>query len=189
MPRARTGTRPGVTPERAEAGSAYLCSSLPLVGSRRAKLALRSARPGDAKRRPVSDGVEVAHGVREYSSRRQPPTRHIVRYAHDVPASPQGAGLSHVAEEIEKEGVVPSGTFDFLAQGYSVWMRANDIECESSQDREVLWSIVFSGSFAILVEQDIEYPMQPVLDAPMTAYNLQQSLGGDVLGKQVVAHG
>ena len=31
--------------------------------------------------------------------------------------------------------------------------------------------------------------MQPVLDGPMTAHNLQQPLGGDILGKQVVAHG
>ena len=100
-----------------------------------------------------------------------------------------GAGLSHVAEEIEKEGIVPASAFDFLTHGYAVGMRANDVECESSQDREVLRTIVFSGSVAILVEHDVEYPMQPVLDTPMTAHNLQQSLGGDVLGKQVIAHG
>lgn len=94
-----------------------------------------------------------------------------------------------MAEEIEKEGVVPASPFDFLTHGYAVGMRANDVECESAQDREVFRTIVFSGSVAILVEHDVEHPMQPVLDAPMTAHNLQQPLGGNVLGKQVVAHG
>src|SRR6266550_4307866 len=102
--------------------------------------------------------------------------------AYPTVPSPLWAGLSHVAEEIEKERVVPAGTLEFLAQGYSVWVRANDVECESSQDREVLRGIVFSGSVAILVEQNIEDPMQAVLDAPMTAHDLQQSLGRDILG-------
>jgi hypothetical protein len=66
------------------------------------------------------------------------------------------AGLSHVAEEIEKESIVPARAFDFLAHGYWVGMRANDVECESSQDRQVLRAIVFSGSVAILVEHDVE---------------------------------
>ena len=103
--------------------------------------------------------------------------------------SPLWAGLSHVADEIEKEGIVPTGAFDFLTHGYPVWMRSNDIESESSQDREVLRGVVFSGSVAILVEQDIEHPMQSVFDAPMTAHNLQQPPGGDVFGKHIVAHG
>src|SRR5216684_2485975 len=64
--------------------------------------------------------------------------------------SPSWAGLSHVVEEIEKESIVPARAFDFLAHGYWVGMRANDVERESSQDRQVLRAIVFSGSVAIL---------------------------------------
>src|SRR5271168_1970689 len=101
---------------------------------------------------------------------------------------PCGAGLSHVTEEVEKEGIVPAGTLDFLSHGYGVGMRANDIDRKSSQDREVLGTIVFSGTVAILAEHDVEHPMQPVLDAPVTAHNLQQSFGGNVLGKQIIAH-
>ena len=38
--------------------------------------------------------------------------------------SPSRAGLSHMAEEIEEEGIVPSGAFDFLAHGYAAgWER------------------------------------------------------------------
>lgn len=69
-----------------------------------------------------------------------------------------------------------------------IWVRPNDVDCESSQDREALGTVVFSGSTAILVEHNVEDPMQLVLDSPMTAHDLQQSFGGDVLGKQVVAH-
>src|SRR5450755_921736 len=87
-----------------------------------------------------------------------PRTLPVLRDRHPTPSRilrceptlPLQAGLSHVAEEVEKEGVVPAGTFDFLAHGYAVWMRANDIDCESSQDREVLGAIVFSGSVGVL---------------------------------------
>ena len=99
-----------------------------------------------------------------------------------------GAGLSHVGDEVEEEGVVPSSAFDFLTHGGRIWMRANDVDCEAPQDREVLGTVVFSGSAAVLVEHDVEDPMQLVLDPPMTAHDLQQSFGGNVLGKQVVAH-
>jgi len=92
-----------------------------------------------------------------------------------------------VGEEVEKECVVPACAFDFLAHGDAVGMAADDIERKSSQDRQVLWGVVFSGSRTVFVEDDIENPMQLVLDSPMTAHGVQQSLGGEELGKQVIA--
>jgi hypothetical protein len=89
-----------------------------------------------------------------------------------------------MAEDVEKEGVVPSGSFDFLAHGCGCRMAPNDIESEPAQDREVFRAVVFPGSGAVFAEDDVEDPMQSILDAPMTAHRLQQSFGGDVLGQE-----
>src|SRR5215203_1547010 len=102
--------------------------------------------------------------------------------------SPASAGLSHMAEQGEQEAVVPAGALDFSAYGGGTGTRSKNIEREPAQDSEVLGSIVLPRSIAILVEMDVEHPMQLVLDRPVTARDLQQSLGGHRPGEQVIAH-
>ena len=67
-------------------------------------------------------------------------------------------------------------------------MAAHQIEGKLSEYREVLGRVVFPSSVAILVEDDIEHPMQLVLDPPMGAHDAQQLLGGNIFGEQEVAH-
>ncbi len=62
----------------------------------------------------------------------------------------------------------------------------NDVDGEPSQNSEVLWRIVFSGSAAILVEHDVEHPMQAIFDTPISPRSLQQPFGGHVLGRRVI---
>src|SRR5579859_6098140 len=93
-----------------------------------------------------------------------------------------------MGENLEKEGIVPSRAFDFLSHGGPCRMTANNVECKPSQDREVFRGIVFPGPIGVLGEDDVEYPVQAVLDAPMAAYDLQQSLGRHVFRKQDVPH-
>jgi len=93
-----------------------------------------------------------------------------------------------MTEHTQEESIVPSSALDFLAQRRSGWVGAYDIESEPSEYREVLGSVVLSTSIAILVEDDIEHPMQPILDAPMRAHDAQQPLGRNVFGKKEVAH-
>ena len=114
----------------------------------------------------------------------------ISRNNYDPPSqpSPHGAGLSHMTEHAQEEGVVPPRAFDFLAQGRGRGVTADQIEGELSEDSKVLGRVVFASSVAILVEDDIEYPMQLVLDPPMGAHDAQQLLGGNIFGEQEVAH-
>jgi hypothetical protein len=81
-----------------------------------------------------------------------------------------------MTEHAQEEGVVPSHSFDFLAQGCGCGVAAHQIEGKLSEYREVLGRVVFPSSVAILVEDDIEYPMQLVLDPPMGAHDAQQLL-------------
>src|ERR1044072_1181468 len=47
---------------------------------------------------------------------------------------PSGAGLSHMADKLDEVGIFPSGALDFALHGRLVWVAANDVEGESSQD-------------------------------------------------------
>jgi hypothetical protein len=92
-----------------------------------------------------------------------------------------------MSEDLEKEAIFPCGSLDFVGHGYGSRMAADKVEGDASQDCEVLGSIVLSGSVRILREQDVEHPMQSVLDAPVTAHGVQQRSGCDVFGEQEVA--
>src|SRR5437667_6722120 len=54
-------------------------------------------------------------------------------------------------------------------------MRAESIECQLAQNGEVLRSVVLAVAGAVLVEDDVEDPVQLVLDTPMGAGDCQHA--------------
>src|SRR5438552_18246457 len=112
-----------------------------------------------------------------------------VRAANSVCSLPRlRAGLSHVTEEIEEESIVPSCALELGSQGdFCVGMSAGDIEGEAPQDGEVGWGIVLSIARQVLVEDDIERPMQAIFDGPVCAHDAHDILGAVVLAHQEIA--
>ncbi len=82
----------------------------------------------------------------------------------------------------EKECVVPSGAFDFSAEGGLVGVGAEHVEGEFSQDREVFGTMIFSVSGPVLVEHDIEDPVELVLDSPVRGEDFEHMRGAKGLG-------
>src|ERR1700730_10836296 len=112
----------------------------------------------------------------------------MLRIAQRERPSPSRAGLSHVQKHIDEEIVVPGGAFELATQrGLCIGMSASNIEGKSPQNGEVGGSVVFSASRLILVENDVERPVQDVLDAPMFANDAQQFCGPVTLGQKEVA--
>ena len=66
-------------------------------------------------------------------------------------------------------------------------MSTSNVEGKSPQNSEVGGSMVFSAPRLILVENDVERPVQDVFDAPMFANNAQQFCGRVTLGQKEVA--
>src|SRR5260370_26919770 len=64
-----------------------------------------------------------------------------------------------------------------------------DVEGEAPHDRQVLRGVVLPGTVAVLVQDDVENPVQLVLDRPMRALDAQQFPGGNVLREQEVPYG
>lgn len=76
-------------------------------------------------------------------------------------------------EEGGEEGVVPSGSFDFAFDGALVGVGAQGIEGEFAQDGEVLGGVVRAAARGVLVEVDIEHPVELVLDGLMGAGDVE----------------
>src|SRR6202171_5398901 len=113
------------------------------------------------------------------------PTPPLISFASTLPLQ---AGLSHVQEHIDEEAVVPGSTFELASQGgLCIGMSASNIEGKSPQNGEVGGSVVFSASGLILVENDVEGPVQDVFDAPMFANDAQQFCGRVTLRQKEVA--
>src|SRR5437660_11835270 len=102
--------------------------------------------------------------------------------------SPLAAGLSHMTEDCQEEGIVPASALDSASQGGSIWMSSQDVEGEPAQNGEVLGSMVAARAVGVLGKMDVEHPMELVLDAPMAAGDVEQPLGRDVFGQEIVTH-
>ena len=48
--------------------------------------------------------------------------------------------------------------------------------------------MVAARTVAVLGKMDVEHPMELVLDAPMAAGDVEQPLGRDVFGQEIVTH-
>jgi hypothetical protein len=67
--------------------------------------------------------------------------------------SPCGAGLSHVSEKFEEEGIVPSGTLELASQGDGlVRVGSGDVESEASEHSETGWSVIPAIAGQILAQ-------------------------------------
>lgn len=93
-----------------------------------------------------------------------------------------------MAKHTEEEGIIPARALDFASNRGGVGMRSQDIKGEPAQDGKVLGSVVLSGTVSILGEVNIEHPVELVLDAPVASGDVQQPLGRDVFGEEIVAH-
>lgn len=78
-----------------------------------------------------------------------------------------GAGLSHMAEHGEEEGVVPSGALELLLHGALGGMVSCNVEGELSEQGEVLRGVVLAAAGAVFVEDDVEHPVELVPDGPV----------------------
>ena len=93
-----------------------------------------------------------------------------------------------MAEEFEEEGIVPSGALEFETQGGGrVGMGSGDIEGKASEYGKVGRAVVLSVAGQILVEDDVEGPVQAIFDAPMSANDAQNLGTAVVLAHQEVA--
>ena len=77
----------------------------------------------------------------------------------------------------EKKIVVPSGLEHFVADARRTWRCLQGIDGQLADDGEIFGGVILAAAAGVLVEQDVENPVQVVLDAPVGAHGLEQFLG------------
>jgi hypothetical protein len=91
-----------------------------------------------------------------------------------------------MSKEIVEEIFVPGGELHLSDGGAVVWVGAQDVEGLSPDDGQVLWPVIFAGSDVVLMENDVEWPVQIVFHAPMRALDLEHAFGREALGEGAV---
>ena len=82
-----------------------------------------------------------------------------------------------MADEIEEEVFVPSGSQELSAQrGALIGMGASDVVGQSPENGEIGRPVILAVAGAVFVLDDVERPMQRVLDAPVGTHDLEQLL-------------
>src|SRR5688572_8257396 len=94
-----------------------------------------------------------------------------------------------MSKELKEELPFPSGEVHFSSDRLGRGVRAQDVERDSPDDGQVLGGVILSGACVVFVEDDIERPMQLVLDAPMAAHRLEQALGAEHARQEIIARG
>jgi hypothetical protein len=65
---------------------------------------------------------------------------------------------------------------------------SQDIECDAANDRKVLRCVILASPGVVLVDDNVELPVEVILDTPMGLSDLQNPSGGELLGECDVAH-
>ena len=99
----------------------------------------------------------------------------------------QGYRTSNLSEDFGEECVLPSGPLDLDAQGALGRLLADEIEGHVAEDGEVVGAVVEAIAGVVLVHDDVEAPVQGVLDRPMRAGDLAEPLGRQRRAEQILS--
>lgn len=77
------------------------------------------------------------------------------------------AGLSHMAEGLHEEGVVPPGTLDLASDRGTIGEARRMLRAFRAKDGKSFGSIVLSCAAGVLGEINVEHPMELVLGGPV----------------------
>lgn len=90
-----------------------------------------------------------------------------------------------MTEEFEEEGIVPAGALELETQrGGCAGVGSGNIEGTSPEHGKVGWAVVLAVAGQVLVEDDVEGPVQTVFDAPMGTNDTQELRTTVVLAQQ-----
>src|SRR3954454_15145048 len=89
----------------------------------------------------------------------------------------QGNRISDLGEDFGEERVLPSCPLDLDAQGAFGGLLADEIEGHVAEDGEVVGTVIQAVSGIVFVHDDVEAPVQAVLDRPVRAGGVAEALG------------
>src|SRR3954471_24162310 len=92
-----------------------------------------------------------------------------------------------MSKEAEEVCLLPLGLSHFAGGGWFVGVGVEDVEGEASDDGEVFRGVVLARSGVVFVEDDVEGPVQVVLDRPMRPDGVEELARAEAAREQEVA--
>ena len=85
-----------------------------------------------------------------------------------------------MSKDFEEEVFAPRSATHFSANRVIGRMHSQDVLGKTADDGEVFRPVVFAGASGVLVEHNVEDPVQLVLDAPMSTHDFGQFVRGEL---------
>src|ERR1700722_12665888 len=91
-----------------------------------------------------------------------------------------------MSKELQEEVLFPSCDLHFAAHRAIIGMCPQDVERDAAHNGKILRPIVLACSCVVLVEDDVELPMQLIFYAPVGARDLEHAAGRKPSGQHDV---
>src|SRR6266446_7452813 len=87
----------------------------------------------------------------------------------------RSAGLLQMSKEFEEELLFPCSELHFAPDGSIIGVSPQDVERDAAQDGKILRPVILARSGIILVEDNVEPPVQLVFYAPVHARDFERA--------------
>ena len=111
---------------------------------------------------------------------------HQSGFALRKPPTTQGNRISKEGQQPGKVGFIPAGSLDLAPERSFFGVLLHDVQGHVAENCKIMGSVSQTASVLILVEDDVEPPVQPIFDAPMRANNLVEAFGRQSGAEQVI---
>src|SRR5215470_14360853 len=93
-----------------------------------------------------------------------------------------------MSKEVEEELLFPSSEVHFSTYRSIIGVCPQDVDRDSAYNGKILWPVILTGAGIILVEDDVERPMQLIFYGPMRPEHFEHALGGQTFGQGHIMH-
>ena len=95
--------------------------------------------------------------------------------------------FGELGQDADEKVIVPTGLFQFAPHGSFAGFQSGQVKRQFPQQGQVLGTVPLTVPRLVLVAGYVQYPVQPVLNAPMTAGDVVESFRWENPAQQVVA--
>src|SRR5258707_12910307 len=93
-----------------------------------------------------------------------------------------------MSKEVEEELLFPSSEVHFSAYRSIIGVCPQDVDRDSAYDGKILWPVILAGPSVVLVEDNVERPMQLIFDGPMRPEHFEHTFGRQAFRQGHVMH-
>ncbi len=104
------------------------------------------------------------------------------------PTTRPGQSDSEQCEQLGEISLVLTGPHELAGQGPLGGVLLHDVKGHVVEHGKIVRAVIHTGSVLVLVHDDVEAPLQSVLDAPIGAYDVVEAFPGQRRALEIIGH-